>query len=677
MSASAVVRSHLRHAITATGELDVTGQAHRAERKVPTARSLHPDVGVRDVWLSEHDGMKPTAAAEKLAPRLPSGFVARPRLIGLFNDGTPRALTVVSAGPGWGKTLAAAEWAADTSAHVAWVSLDDGDGEPAQFWSDVLTAVRGTGAVPPDNPLTGLVPGRVDAAIIRLIAEGLRQLPASVVLVLDDMHEISRSAVLDGINALLRHPIPQLRLILLTRSDPTLALHRLRLRGDVAEIRAADLAFTADEAAAMFALDGFDVASLPLDRLLERTEGWAAGLRFVALALRRHPAAEAMEEFATGDRAIADYLTDEVLAGLPPRLRTFLLHTSVAERINGPLADMLTGEQGGGRHLEQLVNANAFVVSLGTADCWYRYHPMLRTVLRQQLAMTESGLIGTLHRRASRWFAVHGSPIEAMQHAAAAEDWGLLGRVLVERAAPALVSTDQAAMAKIFAQVAQPGDPASADVHLCAAARLFIVGQYAAMEPHLMLAREALPELDAEIQPAADVLVHLLEHTVARIHADTDAMIAHSSRALELLHGAAASVPIVDEYTAIATGLHGAGLLWSGAFRAAEWSLAEGLAALEGSGGELARISMLGHLGLVSTLKGQLRQAVGFATAAIDLAGSRGWSTVEQVSAAHLALALVNFRWNQLDEAEGSCGLALRPTLTGCQQPPFGSCKYG
>lgn len=605
-----------------------------------------------------------TLLGAKLAwPRLPPGFVARSRVSNLFEAGRAKALTLVSAGPGWGKTLAAAAWAAHSSARIAWVSLDDGDSDPVLFWSYLLAALRRAGTLPPDNPLTGLVPGPVaDAETTRRIIDGLSRLPTPVVVVLDDLHEIGPSPALDRIDALLRHPIPQLRLVLVTRSDPTLSLHRLRLSRDLSEIRAADLAFTTDEAAALFALDGFEVARLPLDRLLERTEGWAAGLRMAALALRRDSSDEALDEFVSGDRATTDYLADEVLAELPPQLRAFLMHTCVTERLNGPLADALTAGRGGRHRLDQLVHANAFVVALGNAGHWYRYHPMLREMLQRQLAVTEPDVVGTLHRRASSWFATHGSPIEAMRHAAAAGDWALLGRVLVERAAPALVSTGREALGKILAKLPDADGSRSVEVHLCAAARLLTISQFAAMAPHVALARAALPTMAPDVQPAAAVLLHLLQVAVDRARADADAVITHSARALELLRGDAASVPVADEYTAVALGLHGTGLTWSGALHDAERSLRNGLAAVERSGVELARINMLGHLGLAVALGGRLREAAGYADAAVDLADIRGWSTAEQVSAAHMTLAYVNLQRNELDEADRwlRLGLATR-----------------
>jgi LuxR family maltose regulon positive regulatory protein len=533
------------------------------------------------------------------------------------------------------------------------------------FWSYLLAALRATGAVPVDNPLAELAPGsEVDTETTRRIVDGLSRLPARVVLVLDDMHEIGSSSAIDGIEALIRHRINQLRLVLITRADPPLPLHRLRLSGDLTEIRAADLAFDADEALAMFVNDGLDAGAVPIDRLLERTEGWAAGLRLATLALRRDASGTALAKFAFDERATADYLADEVLAGQPAESRTFLLRTSVVDRLTGNLADALSGQNDGARRLERLTHANVFVVALGTDGHWYRYHTMLREMLQHRLSMTEPELVVTLHRRAASWFADHGSPIEAMHHAAMAADWKMLGRILVTQAAPRLVSADREALARVLAQLPDAAGHDDAEFHLCAAARLFSIRRYTAMAPHVSSAWDRLDGMEPDLRPAATVLLHLLELTLARMRGDANGMLTHCGQALMLVRGVAASVPAAAEYEAIALGGQGTGLLWSGSLYEAEGVLREGLAAAENTGVEAAQVNMLGHLGFAAALTGRLRQAHVLASAAVDLAGIRGWTALEQVSTAYVTLAFVHLQRNRLDEAEGQLdlGAAAQPT---------------
>ena len=253
-------------------------------------------------------------------------------------------MTVVSAGAGWGKTLTTASWASSGPAAgpVAWLSLDEGDNEPRAFWACVLAALRRTITLPPENPLSGLDPalGREDENLRRLTT-GIAELPSPVVLVIDDFHLIQDPATLHGLSGILRHPMSQLRLVLLTRADPALPLHRLRVSGDLVEIRSSDLAFDATEAVRLLAEDGVDVVPEQAELLVERTEGWPAGLRLAALFLSRDRE-RTVAEFGGDDRAVTDYLFEEVLASQPPDIQDFLTQTSIVDRVSADLAAVLT-----------------------------------------------------------------------------------------------------------------------------------------------------------------------------------------------------------------------------------------------------------------------------------------------------------------------------------------------
>jgi LuxR family transcriptional regulator, maltose regulon positive regulatory protein len=237
----------------------------------------------------------------------------------------------------------------------------------------------------------------------------------------------------------LRAP-PSLRFVLATRQDVRLGLHQLRLEGGLAEIRAADLRFSAREARELFAAAGVNISGPAVALLHERTEGWAAGLRLAALSLAGHPDPERFaEEFSGSDRTVAEYLLAEVLDRQPEPVRRLLLRTSILERVNGKLADLLTGDSGGERVLQDLEEANAFVVSLDGARSWFRYHQMFAQLLALELRRTESAQVTALHQAASEWFAAHGYPVEAIRHAQAAEDWDRAARLL----APSAVSLGQ------------------------------------------------------------------------------------------------------------------------------------------------------------------------------------------------------------------------------------------
>jgi LuxR family maltose regulon positive regulatory protein len=596
--------------------------------------------------------------AKLVPPRLPPGYVVRPRVSQLLDGGVEGPLTVLSAGPGWGKTLSVAAWAAARPARrVAWVSLDDGDNDPRVFWAYLLAALRRSGSVPRDNPIMDVSPAlRVDEQMIRRIVYGLSRLPAPVVLVLDDAHEVTSSAVLEGVGRLLRHPVPGLRLVLVTRVDPLLPLHRLRVSGGLTELRAADLAFSVEEAAALLIADGVQVSRSGVERLVQRTEGWVAGLQLAALFLHRTSSGDTssdddLEGFAGDERTVADYLVGEVLASRPPQLRTVLLHTSVCELLTADLVDALTEGHRGSQDLEQLERANAFVVAMGHTGHWYRCHPMLREMLQHQLVVEEPDVVPVLHRRASAWFASRGRPLEAMGHAVAAADWPLVGRLLVCNAIPRLVSAEREAVGRVLAELPAVVPGPGAEARLCAAAKLFATGQLAEMDPHLDAAEQALAVTAPDVQSAAEVALRLLRVAQARLRGDAQAILTQSSGAVSLLRGDVAAVPASDEYRAIALCAQGTGLLWSGAADDAEVAFREGLLAAREAPVEVARMNMLGHLGLLAVGRGDLREAQTLGAEADQLAQSRGWTTLDQFTTACLTLALVHFHRHELDDA--------------------------
>jgi len=256
---------------------------------------------------------------------------------------------------------------------VAWLSLDESDNHPRSFWTSFVAAIRSATEIPRGNPLAGLAPGLGgrEGNHRRLVA-GLTGLPDPVVVVLDDFQIVREPAVLTGIAELLRHPPEQLRLVLLSRVVPALPLRRLELRGELAEIRSHDLAFDVPEALALFAADGVPIEPDEARLLVDRTEGWPAGLQLAAYFLKRGGPDRTAADFADNDQAVSDYLVEEVLINQPPELQQFLLRTSVTERLTGGLAQALTDDSRGQRFLELLERSNAFVVGLSPDRHWYR-----------------------------------------------------------------------------------------------------------------------------------------------------------------------------------------------------------------------------------------------------------------------------------------------------------------
>ena len=362
--------------------------------------------------------------------RLPAGrpgAVVRQPLLSRLSEDRPARLVVISAPAGWGKTCLLRDWRlADTASRTAWVSVDPGDNDPVRFWAHVIASVAGVSpgfgaaALP---VLTAPGAGSMDAVLPMLVNE-LEVLAAPVTLVFDDYHLISNQDILRSVAFMVEHLPPAVRLALAVRADPELPLARLRARGEMFEIRADDLRFTEAETAALLnGTLGLALGPADIRALQQRTEGWAAGLYLAGLSLRGRPEPSAfIQAFAGDDRQIVDYLLAEVLDGLPAEIRSFLLRTSVLDRLSGPLCDAVTGGSGSQRILEEMERANLFLVRLDTRRRWYRYHQLFGELLRHELDRAEPGLAGLLHRRASAWHHGHGNTAEAIEHALSVGD---------------------------------------------------------------------------------------------------------------------------------------------------------------------------------------------------------------------------------------------------------------
>src|SRR5450631_2812044 len=383
-------------------------------------------------------------------PRLRRALVARPRLSERLSRGAESPLTLVSAPAGFGKTTLLTEWLAGAPADgrsAAWLSLDQRDNDPAVFWTYLIAALQtaapgvGAGAL-----LQLRSPQAPVEAVLATLLNDLNAISNVVVLVLDDYHVIDARDVHEGMAFMLEHLPPQIHLVIAGRADPALPLPRLRGRGELVEIRAADLRFTADEAAAYLndvmglVLTAQDVAALE-----GRTEGWIAALQLAALSMQgRDDAAGFIAGFAGDDRYIVDYLVEEVLQRQPESVRSFLQQTSILDRLSGPLCDAVTGQDSGKAMLEALERANLFVVRLDDRRHWYRYHHLFADMLHARLLAEQPERVADLHRRASAWYERNGEASEAIRHALAALDFSKAAD-LIELASPALRRSRQEA----------------------------------------------------------------------------------------------------------------------------------------------------------------------------------------------------------------------------------------
>jgi LuxR family transcriptional regulator, maltose regulon positive regulatory protein len=384
----------------------------------------------------------PLLEAKLYVPHARRSLVARPRLSERLSRGVESKLILVSAPAGFGKTTLLAEWLAATPADElsrAWVSLDHGDNDPASFWTYVVGALQtvepgiGASAI---ALLQSPTPSPIVAVLAPLLNE-LGTLPKDVVLVLDDYHVIGARDIQDGMVFLVDHLPPQVHLLIATRADPALPLARLRARGELVEIRAADLRFTPDEAAAYLnETMGLALTARNVARLEERTEGWIAALQLAALSMQgRDDLGGFIAGFAGDDRYVVDYLVEEVLQRQPERTRSFLLQTCILDRLSGPLCDAVTGQDGGRAMLEGLERGNLFVVPLDDRRQWYRYHHLFADVLHTRLLDERPDRVVDLHRRASAWWEQSGERPAAISHSLAGRDFERAAD-LVELAAP-------------------------------------------------------------------------------------------------------------------------------------------------------------------------------------------------------------------------------------------------
>ena len=608
--------------------------------------------------------------------------VARQRLFALLDDATQGPMTLLAAPAGYGKTLLLTAWATGGSGGppgwspgesgesggppgpVAWVRVGPGDDHPRRFWAHVLAALDGAGVVRPDGLLAGLNPQlEIGDGFLRAFVGGLSELDGPVVLILDDLHEASGQAVVGQLRFLLRHAPPQLRLVVATRADPPLALHRLRVSGQLSEIREAELAFTLEETQQLLEDHGVVLTAGELETLRRRTEGWAAGLRLAALSLRAHPRPERfVADLAGDDRAIAGYLVEEVLAAQPPELRAFLLRTSVAERLCGDLADALTGGADGARVLARLEREHVFTSAIGPNRTWFRYHPLFAELLRAELRYEHAAELPELHRRAASWHAGNGQPVPAVRHALAAGDLDQAAAFLVASWAPMLVEGQAAVLRELVSQL--PGDRVRTTPELAVVAALsrLALGQLEEADAWLGLALAAEPRFAREAagpggrreppwvrHPLTGAALHLARLYRARLVGDA----ADAGPAARVLLARAGEAGVErtdgpDDHRTLAQALLGAAQLWSGQLEDAAANLELARADAGRRGHEVVALAATAHLALLEAVEGRLGRAGELGRLATEQARRVDWSASSQLACADLALAVCAYHRDDL-----------------------------
>jgi LuxR family maltose regulon positive regulatory protein len=591
-------------------------------------------------------------------PRPRPGFVPRPRLREQLDHGAARELVLVCTPAGFGKTTMLADWARGNRRPVAWLSLDEGDNDPVRFWRHVAAALDRArpGVADQVAPLLqGLQPASFQA-VAATLANELADSAEEVVLVLDDYHLIEAPQVHQSFEFLLEHLPTSLRLVLASRADPPLPLGRLRARGQLAELREADLRFTAEEAAELLHdAIGPKLPAGAVAALADRTEGWAAGLQMAALSLQGHgDPAGFVATFSGSHRYVLDYLAEEVLDGQPQPLRAFLLETAVLERLCGPLCDAVTGRSDSQALLEQVERANLFLVPLDEVRGWWRYHHLFADLLRARLQRERPERVHELHHAAAGWSEDHGLADDAVRHALAAGDATWAARLL-ERHFDALLRRSEAATLQRWLE-ALPAELVASRPRLCLAQTHLAVsrGEVETIERLLDDAEQAWratgdepyePSLGRASSLVANVpaAIAVQRAAAAQFRGDAESTIVFARRALaDLVEEEWALDSAARWYLAVAEWL-------GGRPAAAERVFASGIARWRAAGEPSLAAWGIYYFGQVQRAQGHLGAARATYQQALEMAGEPGGPALLAAAPAHAGMAEVAYQRGELE----------------------------
>ena len=589
-------------------------------------------------------------------PRAPRGFVARPRLVDRIDDGLTRELTLISAPAGFGKTSLLADWSQRRERRVGWLSLDAGDNDPVRFWRHALAALDRArpGVAERAAPLLGPPAPASFEAVATAVVNELATDDGDAPLVLDDYHVIEAQPVHASLQFLLEHQPPGLHVVLATRADPQLPLARLRARGQLAELRAAELMFTVEEATALLReAAGLELRDDEVAPLVSRTEGWAAGLQLAALSLHRQPdVAGFLESFSGSHRHVLDYLTEEVLEQQPESVRAFLFETAVLDRLSGPLCDAVTGRADGQQMLEAIEGANLFLAPLDEVRGWWRYHPLFADLLRARLQQQDPERMRELHRNAGLWHEEHGPVDDAVSHALAAGDATWAAQLIERHADELLLRSERATLQRWLAAL----PPGAID----ARPRLLITQTRFAgleeVEDLLDAAERALAHTaDEPYEPSAGLGVSRLANVPGMIaigrafvsfsRGDAEATMEGASRALAEIG------PGEWWLDSLAQALVGAAALLRGQLREAERALTSCLARWQAADVHDMVELWCQYLGKIQCARGRFDLAAETYQQILEVGAAPDRPVRPAASTAHVGIAFVAYHRNDLDTA--------------------------
>ncbi|MCA9969340.1 MAG: tetratricopeptide repeat protein [Anaerolineales bacterium] len=594
-------------------------------------------------------------------PRVRPSLIPRPRLIEKLNQGLHGKLTLISAPAGFGKTTLVSAWIQASERPFAWLSLDERDADLNCFLTYLVAALQTVAGRIGERALEALLspqPPPIEAILTRLLND-VAALPEPCGLVLDDYHVLGAPPVDQALTFLLEHLPPQLHLVLTTREDPPLPLPRLRVRGLLTEVRAADLRFTREETAVFLheatglALSAADVAALE-----RRTEGWIAGLQLAALTVQGRADAHGFITAFTGDnRYVVDYLVEEVLQRQPPHVRQFLLQTSILERLCGSLCTAVTRQPGSGKLLERLERGNLFVIPLDDRRQWYRYHHLFADVLQAHAQKEQPIALADLHQRASRWYEAHDLLPEAVHHALAAADdtrvadlaeraWPAMDRDRASRAwlrwidqlPPALIRARPVLGASCAWALLDAGEMETAEMHLQAVEQWLAEAGPAPETPRAYADAAQFQALPATVAAARTYL--------ALARGDLPATQTHARQALRL-------IPADDHHRrGTPAALLGLATWASGDLPAAYDAFSAAMASYQKAGNTLYAITGTFILADIRLAQGRLREAVAVYERALRLAREVGGAALRGTADLHTGLSELCLEQNEWDAAQ-------------------------
>ena len=564
-------------------------------------------------------------------------------------------MTVISAPAGSGKTSLLRAWAGrpGQSHRLALVQVQRDQQDAQQFWLALLDAVRhATGADSGAEPPPGTPDFNAPAMVGRVLSE-LADARSGVTLVIDDLHELTSPEALAQLTRLLTNLPPHVHAVLTTRHDVRLGLHELRLAGELAEIRAADLRFSERETRELLDASGIMLSEAGVAKLHQRTEGWAAGLRLAAISLAGHPDPERfVTEFSGSERTVAEYLLAEMLDRQPPDVQDLLLRTCLLDRVNGELADLLTGRPGSERILLDLEDANAFVVSLDPERTWFRYHHLFGDLLRLELRRTLPEEVPALHRRAAGWFTLQGQIVEAIGHTQAAGDWAGAARLLADHSF-SLTLDGQAQTMQALLHAFPPGEdhPELALVHATvdlAQGRLDETAAYLAVAE--TYAETAPPERQRRLR----VAVASLQLSLATRRGDLAGVIEQVKFLASPVTGQSdEDIALGNDLRAVALMNLGVAEAWTlGGLPDAERHLREGAVLARQIGRPYLEVACLARLGFASLVLHSFATIQRRCREAIALAERYGWGMEPVIAPALIMLAGTMVWTGEFDEAE-------------------------